>query len=85
MNRILVAQPVRAFDGIVHVPSPVILVHVSQRSVDAALGCDCMTSRRKEFGYASCVETGFGKAESSTEARTTSTNDNGIVFVVLEQ
>mmetsp|Transcript_96380 Transcript_96380/g.234239 ORF Transcript_96380/g.234239 Transcript_96380/m.234239 type:complete len:411 (+) Transcript_96380:519-1751(+) len=37
VDGVLVAQPVRSLDGIVHVPSPVVLRDVGQRGVDAAL------------------------------------------------
>lgn len=37
MNCILVSQPVRAFHGIIKMPSPVILFHISQSSIDASL------------------------------------------------
>ena len=34
---ILVAEPVRPFDGVVHVPAPVVLAHVAKGSRDTAL------------------------------------------------
>jgi hypothetical protein len=33
-------QPIRPLDGVVHVPSPVILTHVAKSSVDASLSSD---------------------------------------------
>ncbi len=35
---ILVAQPVRPLDGVVHVPAPVVLAHIAERGRNAALG-----------------------------------------------
>ena len=39
-DRVLVAEPVGAFDRVVHVPAPVILAHIAERRRDAALGGD---------------------------------------------
>ena len=36
-DRVLVAEPVGALDGVVHVPAPVILAHIAERRSDAAL------------------------------------------------
>ena len=37
---VLVAEPVRPLDGVVHVPAPVVLAHVAERGGDAALRRD---------------------------------------------
>ena len=37
MDGILVAEPIGALDGVVHVPPPVVRLHVAQSSVDSAL------------------------------------------------
>src|SRR5437868_11639429 len=37
LDRILIAEPVRPLDGVVHVPAPVVLVHVAERRRYAAL------------------------------------------------
>jgi hypothetical protein len=37
---ILVAQPVRPLDGVVHVPAPVVLAHIAKRRGNAALRCN---------------------------------------------
>ena len=37
VDGVLVAEPIRPLDGVVHVPFPVVLCHVAQRGVDAAL------------------------------------------------
>lgn len=42
-----------------------------------------MTSGREELRYARGLETGFGKAKGSPQARATGTDDDSIVFVVL--
>src|ERR1700722_6331145 len=49
---VLVTQPVRPLDGVVHVPAPVVLAHVAQCRADAALRRDGMATRWKHFGDA---------------------------------
>jgi len=50
MNGVLIAQPVRALDGVVHVPLPVVTFHIAQSGVDAALGGYRVRPRREQFG-----------------------------------
>lgn len=83
VDGVLVAKPVGTLDGIVHVPSPVILVHVSEGGIDTALGGDGMASRGEELRYTGCVETSLGETERCPQPSTTGTNDEGIVLVVL--
>lgn len=83
MNSVLVAEPVGTLDGIVHVPPPIILVHVTQRSIDTALRGHGVASSREELGDAGSVEPSLGKTEGSAQARAAGSDDNGIVLVVL--
>ena len=50
---ILVAQPVRTFYGVVHVPAPVILAHIAQGRADAALCRHGMASGGENLSHAS--------------------------------
>src|SRR5207237_10708040 len=36
-DRVLIAEPVRSLDGVVHVPAPIVVAHVAERGGDAAL------------------------------------------------
>ncbi len=83
VNGILVAEPVGALDGIVHVPPPVILVHVPEGSVDATLGGNGMTSRGEELRDTGSVEAGLGKTECCTETRATCADNESIVLMIL--
>lgn len=83
VNSILITQPVRSLDGIVHVPSPVILVHVAKGSVDTTLSGDSVTSGREKLGNTGSVEASLSKTESGTKTGTTGTDNEGIVLVVL--
>src|SRR5262249_61676299 len=49
---ILIAQPVGAFDGVVHMPAPVVLSHIAERGGDATLCCDRMRAGGKHLGDA---------------------------------
>ena len=44
---VLVAEPVGALDGVVHVPAPVVRPHVAERGGDAALRRDGVRARRE--------------------------------------
>lgn len=44
-----------------------------------------MTSCREKLGNTCCVEAGFRKTEGGTQTGTTSTDDYGIVFVILQR
>ncbi len=83
VDGVLVTEPVGALDGIVHVPSPVVLVHVAERGVDAALGGDCVASRGEELGDASRVEAGLGQAEGGTQTGAAGADNERIVLMVL--
>lgn len=83
MNSILITQPVGTLDGVVHVPSPVVLVHVSESRVDTTLGSDSVRSGREKLGDTSSVEASLGETEGSSQTGTTGTNNDGIVLVVL--
>ena len=50
---------------VLHVPSPVVLSHVSESSVDSSLSGDGVRSGREELGDTSGVESSLGESESS--------------------
>ena len=52
LDRVLVAEPVAALDRVLRVPAPVVLAHVAQRGVDAALGGHGVRARREQLGDA---------------------------------
>jgi hypothetical protein len=85
VDGVLVTEPVGALDRVVHVPSPVVLVHVAERGVDAALGGDRVASRGEELGNAGRVEASLGQAEGGTQTGAAGTDDERIVLMVLVQ
>lgn len=83
VNCILITEPVGALDSVVHVPSPVVLVHVAKGGVDTTLSRNGVGTSREELGNTGSVETGFGKTKGSAKTGTASTNNKSIVLVVL--
>ena len=54
-NTVLVAEPIRAFDSVIHVPAPIIGSHISKGGCDAALRRNRMRTRWENFCDASCL------------------------------
>mmetsp|Transcript_23235 Transcript_23235/g.38497 ORF Transcript_23235/g.38497 Transcript_23235/m.38497 type:complete len:271 (+) Transcript_23235:1361-2173(+) len=82
MDSILVAKPIRSLDGIVHVPSPVILAHISERSIDSTLCSNSMGSSGEQLGDAGCFETSFTQAHGCTQTRTSSPDNDSVIGVI---
>jgi hypothetical protein len=55
-DSVLVAEPVRALDGVIHVPPPVILSHVAQRGRDPTLRGDRVRAGGEYLGDAGCAQ-----------------------------
>ena len=81
---VLVAQPVRPLDGVVHVPAPIVLAHVAEAGGDAALGSDGVRARREDLGQAGRLEPGLGAAQRRAQARSAGPDDHNVVAVIDE-
>ena len=81
-NGILVAQPVRPLDGIVHVPAPVILAHIAQGRAHAPLGRNGVTAGGKDLGDASRFQLFLGHAEGGAQPGAAGAYHNNIVFML---
>ena len=79
---VVVAQPVRTFDGVIHVPLPRVRAHVLERSGNAALGCHGMRAGGKNLGDAGGIKTLLGHAERGAQTRAASANHHHVEFVV---
>ena len=79
---VLVAQPVRPLDGVVHVPAPVVGPHVAQRRRDAALRRHGVAAGREHLGDAGGLEALVGHAEGGAQARAAGADDDDVVLVV---
>src|SRR6516165_7288048 len=82
---VLVAEPVRAFDGVVHVPAPVVLAHISERGTNAALCRYRMAAGREYLRYARGFEPGGGGAEGRTQSGTAATDHDDIIGVGVDR
>ena len=82
---VLVAEPVRPLDGVVHVPAPVILVHVAERRRDAALRRYRVRAGRKHFGDAGGAQAGLAAADHRAQARAAGADHDDIVGVVFDR
>ncbi len=82
---VLVAEPVRPLDGVVHVPAPVVLVHVAERGRDAALGGDGVRSRRKNLGDTGGAKAGLAAADHGAQAGAAGADDHDVVGMVFDR
>src|SRR5690606_27091779 len=81
-DRVLIAEPVGALDGVVHVPGPVVRTHIAEAGGDAALRGDGVAAGRKDLGDAGSLEALFGRAHGRTEAGAPGTHDDDVVAMV---
>lgn len=79
---ILVAEPIGAFDGVVHVPFPVVVFHVPDGRVDAALRCDGVGTGGEEFGDDGGFEASIDEPERCSQPGPTGSHNDCIVFVI---
>ncbi len=79
---VLVAQPVRPFHRVVHMPAPIVLAHVAQRRTHAALRCHRMAAGGEHLGQAGGAQPLLGHAEGGAQARTPGTDDDDVIGVI---
>ena len=75
---ILVTQPVGTFHGIVHVPSPVVFLHITQRSGNTTLRCHSMRASRENFRQYSSIQTCFRQLQCGAQTSTAAAYDYGV-------
>ena len=81
---VLVAQPVRPLDGVVHVPAPVVLAHVAERGGDAALGGNGMRAGGEDLGDIGGLQPRLAGAERGAQAGAAGADHHHIVGMVDE-
>ena len=69
LDRVLVAEPVGALDGVVEVVVPVVLGHVAQRGADAALRGHRVRAGREHLGQHGDVQAGERRAAARRACR----------------
>ena len=82
LDCVLVAEPVGAFNGVVHMPSPIVRPHVAERSRNATLRRDGVRTRGKHFRNARRAQAGPGAADARSQARAARADHNNIECVV---
>ena len=82
---VLVAEPIGALDGVVHVPAPVVLAHIAERRGDAALRRDRVRARRKNLGDAGGAQAGFAAADHGAQPRAAGADHDHVVGVILDR
>ncbi len=81
-DRVLVAEPVGALHGVVHVPLPAVGTHVADRSGDAALRRHGVRACGEHLRHAGGLEARFRAAECRAEAGATGADDDHVVHVI---
>ena len=66
LNGVLITEPVRTLDCIVEVPPPIIVVHISESRIDAALSSDRVTSGGEQLRDAGSLESSLRETEGGT-------------------
>ena len=78
---VLVAYVVRALDGVVHVPAPIVLGIVARDGAgDAALRRDRVRARREDLRQHGGLESRARQFKRGAHAGTATANDNSVVF-----
>jgi hypothetical protein len=75
VDRILVAQPIGSLHCVVHVPLPVVVLHVAQGCIDATLSGDCVRTCGEEFCDDGSFEAFSDETESSAKSCATWTKE----------
>ena len=82
LDGVLIAQPVRPLDGVIHVPAPVIRTHVAERGGDAALRRNRMGAGGEDLGDAGRAQARLRAADGGAKASAASAHDHHVEGVV---
>src|SRR4029077_5598118 len=85
LDRVLVAEPVGALDGVVHVPAPVVLAHVGDGGRDAALRGAGVRAGRNPLGDAGGARAGLAAADHGAQAGAAGADHHDVVGMVLDR
>ena len=84
LDRVLVAEIIRPLNGVEHMPVPVVLAHIAQRSPNPPLRRDGMRAGWKDFGQDRDVETGFGQLQRATHPGPAGPNHHDVELATLQ-
>ena len=79
---VLIAQPVGALDGVIHVPAPVVFDHVAERGGNAALRRHRMAAGREYLGDVDGLQARLRAAQRRPQSGTAGANNNNIVGMI---
>src|ERR1700693_5353144 len=82
LDRILIAEPVRPFDRIIHMPLPTVFAEVAETGRNAALRGNRMTPPREHFRDACGRKTRLNRALSSPQTGAAGTDNDHIECMV---
>ena len=82
---VLIAEPVRPLDGVVHVPAPVVRMHVAERRRDAALCGYRMRAGRKYLGDAGGAQSGLAAADHRAQTGAAGADHDDVIGVVFDR
>ena len=85
LDRVLVAEPIGALDGVVEVPAPVVLAHVAEGGAHAALGRHRVAAGRKHLRDARGGEAPGGEAEGRAQPGPAGADDDHVVGMLGER
>jgi hypothetical protein len=81
-DRVLIAEPVRALDRVIHVPGPVVGRVVAEARRDSALCCHGVGAGGEDLGDARGLQARFGAAHAGAQAGTARADDHRVIGVV---
>ena len=81
-DRVLVTQPVRPLDGVVHMPGPMVRRVVAKRRSNAALCRNSMRTGGKNLGDTGCFQTGFSTTHRGAQTRAAGSDNNRVIGMV---
>ena len=82
LDRILVTQPVRPLHGVVHVPAPVVGLHVAECCGNAALRRHGVAAGREDLADVGDPEAALGSLKRGPQAGPTGANDDDVECMV---
>ena len=81
LDRVLVAQPIGALDGVVEVIPPVVLTHIAQRGGNTTLRGHGVRTGREDLGQADRLQALLGQAEGRAQAGAAGAHHDHVVLV----
>ena len=78
LDGVLITEPVRPLDGVVHVPEPAVFRHVAKRGANAALGRHRMRARRKNLRQDRDRKARFGELQRGPHSGAAGADDDGV-------